>query len=344
MWKNILTMKKVLLTLGVLLSLTSCEDWGKNPEPQPEEKVISGQLTEDTYWYSDTTYEMAGKVVVGDGVKLTIEAGTRILARDGQGSLSTALIVARGGMIDAQGTADNPIVFTSVYDNGDNLDVSDQGLWGGVVILGNAPISADATEASIEGIPVNEGYGLYGGQNPHDNSGIFKFVSIRHAGTLLGDGNELNGLTLGGVGDGTTISDIEVVANLDDGIEFFGGTVDCQNLIVWGQGDDAFDIDQSYDGTITNFLAICTADSDHALEIDGGEGTMNNPFRMEYGTVYSPDTAQIHIRDGAEGYISLSGVYNVEHDSGTNVTVEDLVVGVNEMLFEWTYSYSNGAF
>ena len=122
-------MKKVLLTLGVLLSLTSCEDWGKSPEPQPEEKVISGQLTEDTYWYSDTTYEMTGRVVVSDGVKLTIEAGTRILARDGQGSLSTALIVARGGMIDAQGTADNPIVFTSVYDNGDNLDVSDQGLW-----------------------------------------------------------------------------------------------------------------------------------------------------------------------------------------------------------------------
>lgn len=337
-------MKKVLLTLGVLLSLTSCEKWGKNPEPQPEEKVISGLLTEDTYWYSDTVYEMAGRVVVDSGVTLTIEPGTLIKSRDGQGSLSTALIVSRGGNIMAEGTSEEPIVFTSIYDNGDNLDVTDQGLWGGIVILGYSPISADATEALIEGLPANESFGIYGGSNPHDNSGTFKFVSIRHAGTLLGDGNELNGLTLGGVGDGTTISDIEVVANLDDGIEFFGGTVDCQNLIVWGQGDDAFDIDQSYDGTITNFLAICTEDSDHALEIDGGEGVMNNPFRMEYGTVYSPNVAEIHIRDGAKGYISLSGVYNVEADSATDVTIDDLVIGVNEMLFDWTYSYENGAF
>ena len=256
--------------------MTSCEERGNKPEPQ--EKIVTGLLSEDTYWYSDTVYEMAGKVVVDNGVKLTIEAGTIIKSRDGQGSLSTALIVSRGGMIDAQGTADDPIIFTSVYDNGSNLDESDKGLWGGVVILGNAPISADANEALIEGLPANETYGVYGGQNPHDNSGILKFVSIRHAGTLLGDGNELNGLTLGGVGDGTTISDIEVVANLDDGIEWLGGTVDCQNLIVWAQGDDAFDIDQSYDGTISNFLAICDLDSEPALEIDGGEGNMKHPF------------------------------------------------------------------
>jgi len=334
-------MKKIILGILLTLSIVSCKT---NTEPQPEEKVISGLLTEDTYWYSDTIYEMAGRVVVDSGVVLNIEPGTIIKARDGQGSLSTALIVARGGMINAEGTPQNPIVFTSIYDNGDNLDVSDQGLWGGIVILGNAPISADATEALIEGLPANETFGLYGGQNHHDNSGVLKYVSIRHGGTLLGDGNELNGLTLGGVGDGTTISDIEVVGNLDDGIEWFGGTVDCQNLIVWGQGDDAFDIDQSYDGTITNFMAICTADSDHALEIDGGEGTMNNPFRMEYGTLYSPDTAQVHLRDGAKGYISIAGIFNVEADAGTDVVVDSLVIGVDEMIFDWTYSYSKGAY
>src|SRR6056300_458105 len=312
-------MKKILLFAVMAVALTSCEKWfGNGPtDPTSENIVVSGMLTEDTHWFSDSTYEIAGKVVVDSGVTLTIDAGTTILAREGQGSLSSALIVARGGMVMAEGTAENPIVFTSVLSEETDLDETDMGLWGGIVVLGYAPISADAVPANIEGVPVNDGFGLYGGMNPHDNSGVLNYVSIRHAVTLLGDGNELNGLTLGGVGDGTTISDIEVVANLDDGIEFFGGTVDCQNLIVWGQGDDAFDIDQSYDGTITNFLAICTADSDHALEIDGGEGTMNNPFRMEYGTVYSPDTAQIHIRDGAEGYISLSGVYNVEHDSGT---------------------------
>ena len=334
-------MKKLILSIGVLFSLTACET--KTTEPTIEEKVISGLITEDTHWYSDTVYEIAGRVVVGDGVELTIDAGTTIKARDGQGSLSSALIVSRDGMIKAEGTSENPIIFTSIYDMGDNLDESDKGLWGGVVILGKAPISADASEALIEGLPANEEWGIYGGMNPHHNSGVFKFVSIRHAGTLLGDGNELNGLTLGGVGDGTTISDVEVVGNLDDGIEFFGGTVDCQNLIVWAQGDDAFDIDQSYDGTITNFIAICNSDSDHALEIDGGEGMMNNPFRMENGILMSNDVAEVHIRDYAKGYVEFYGEANVVKDSGTSVEVTILTEMFDASIFDWTMSKEKGA-
>jgi hypothetical protein len=333
-------MKRLILSIGVLLTIVSCKPTTNNTI---NEKVISGLISEDTHWYSDTIYEIAGRVVVSDGVELTIDAGTTIKARDGQGSLSSALIVARGGMINAVGTSDNPIVFTSIYDEG-QLDESDKGLWGGVVILGNAPISADATEALIEGLPANEEWGTYGGMNPHDNSGKLQFVSIRHGGTLLGDGNELNGLTLGGVGDGTTISDVEVVANLDDGIEFFGGTVDCQNLLVWAQGDDAFDIDQSYDGTITNYLAICDSDSDHALEIDGGEGTMNNPFRMEVGTLIDMTGVEVHIRDGATGYIEFYGEANVVQDSGTSVQVVNLTEGVDVSLFDWTWTKEKGGF
>jgi len=333
-------MKKLILSIGVLLSIVSCRP---TTNDTIDEKVISGLLTEDTHWYSDTIYEIVGRVVVGDGVELTIDAGTTIQARDGQGSLSSALIVSRDGMIKAEGTYDNPIIFTSIYDTGDNLDESDKGLWGGVVILGRAPISADATEALIEGLPADEEWGIYGGMNPHHNSGVFKFVSIRYAGTLLGDGNELNGLTLGGVGDGTTISDVEVVGNLDDGIEFFGGTVDCENLIVWAQGDDAFDIDQSYDGTITNFIAICDENSDHALEIDGGEGTMNNPFRMENGILMSNDDAEVHIRDFAKGYVEFYGEANVVQDSGTSVEVQTLTQMFDTSIFGWTMSKEKGA-
>ena len=263
-------MKRLFVyAVAVAALLSSCKT--TEPNPQPEEKIVTGLITEDTYWYADTVYEMAGKVVVEEGATLFIEAGTTILARDGQGSLSTALVIAQGGKIEAVGTADAPIVFTSVYDQG-QLDESDQGLWGGIVVLGYAPISADATPANIEGVPVNEGWGLYGGEDASDNSGTLKYVSIRHAGTLLGDGNELNGLTLGGVGNGTVIDNIEVVGNLDDGIEFFGGTVDASNLLVWAQGDDAFDIDQAYAGTVSNFVNVEDADSDHALEIDGPEG------------------------------------------------------------------------
>ena len=332
-------MKRFLIyAAATALVLTSCKK--PEPTPQPEEKIITGLITEDTYWYADTVYEMAGKVVVEEGATLFIEAGTRVLARDGQGSLSTALIIAQGGKIEAVGTAQAPIVFTSIYDQG-QLDESDQGLWGGIVILGKAPISADATPSLIEGIPANVGYGEYGGTDATDNSGVLKYISIRHAGTLLGDGNELNGLTLGGVGSGTVVDNIEVVGNLDDGIEFFGGCVDATNLLVWAQGDDAFDIDQAYAGTISNFVNIEGADSDHALEIDGPEGNYSDTFIMENGILISTDSVECHFRDGAEGLVSFEGTANVVADSGTNVTVT-LLQDVVMPDFSWTFTYAKG--
>jgi len=334
-------MKRFLIyAAAAALVLTSCKK--PEPTPQPEEKIITGLITEDTYWYADTVYEMAGKVVVEEGATLFIEAGTRVLARDGQGSTSTALIVAQGGKIIAEGTAQAPIVFTSIYDTGNNLDETDQGLWGGIVILGKAPISADAVPSLIEGIPANLGYGEYGGYDSLDNSGVCKYISIRHAGTLLGDGNELNGLTLGGVGSGTVIDNIEVVGNLDDGIEFFGGTVNASNLLVWAQGDDAFDIDQAYGGTISNFVNIEGADSDHALEIDGPEGNYSDTFVMENGILISTDGVEVHIRDFAEGAVSFEGAANVVADSGTNVAVT-VLQGVVMPDFSWTFTYSKGA-
>lgn len=329
-------MKKGFL-LAAIAAVVAC----KPTEPvENKDKVVTGLITEDTYWYADTAYEMAGKVVVEEGATLFIEAGTTIQARDGQGSVSTALIIAQGGKIEAVGTPQAPIVFTSIYDQG-QLDESDQGLWGGIVILGKAPISADATPSLIEGIPANVGYGEYGGTDATDNSGVLKYISIRHAGTLLGDGNELNGLTLGGVGSGTVIDNIEVVGNLDDGIEFFGGCVDASNLLVWAQGDDAFDIDQAYAGTISNFVNVEGADSDHALEIDGPEGNYSDTFIMENGILISTDSVEVHIRDGAEGVVSFEGAANVVADSGTNVTVtvlQDVVMPD----FSWTFTYSKG--
>ena len=329
--------KGFLLAAIAAVVVTSC----KTTEPvENKDKVVTGLITEDTYWYADTAYEMAGKVVVEDGATLFIEAGTTIQARDGQGSVSTALIIAQGGKIEAVGTPQAPIVFTSIYDQG-QLDESDQGLWGGIVILGKAPISADATPSLIEGIPANVGYGEYGGTDATDNSGVLKYISIRHAGTLLGDGNELNGLTLGGVGSGTVIDNIEVVGNLDDGIEFFGGCVDASNLLVWAQGDDAFDIDQAYAGTISNFVNVEGADSDHALEIDGPEGNYSDTFIMENGILISTDSVEVHIRDGAEGVVSFEGAANVVADSGTNVTVT-ILQDVVMPDFSWTFTYSKG--
>ncbi len=259
--------------------------------------VVSGAITSNQTWTADKIYELSGKVVVENGVTLTIEPGTIIKGRTGTGTLASALIIAQGGKINAVGTASQPIIFTSVLDNiqvgqfsGTNLDETDNGKWGGVIILGYAPISAQNGDvlSQIEGIPVTDAFGAFGGSNPTDNSGILSYVSIRHGGALIGAGNEINGLTLGGVGSGTTISNIEVVGNLDDGIEFFGGTVNVSNVIVGHQGDDGLDIDMNYAGTIDNFIVVNGFLSDEALEIDGPEGTtnINGLFTIQNGNTY----------------------------------------------------------
>lgn len=335
--------RNLLIIASIVMMGASCE---KNPGPNPVEGniVVSGHLTEDTHWVSDSTYEMVGKVVVDSGVTLTIDSCTTILAREGQGSSASALIVARGGKIMAEGTESCPIIFTSVLSEEVTLDETDMGLWGGIVILGNAPISADASPANIEGVPVNEDYGLYGGDDQTDNSGVFTYVSIRHAGALIGDGNELNGLTLGGVGRGTTISNIEVVANLDDGIEFFGGCVNASNLIVWAQGDDAFDVDQGWFGVVNNYVNVEGTESDHGLELDGGEGSTNPYFRFECGTFLSTDGVEFHFRDLAFGsvqYDYMMGTANIEADSATSVLI-DATIGADTSVFGWTMTSENG--
>ncbi len=264
--------------------------------------VISGSITSDVTWSSENFYELAGKVVVENGATLTIEPGTIIKGREGTGSLAAALIVARGSKIEACGTADEPIIFTSVLDNieigqkvGTNLSETTNELWGGLIILGAAPISAKDgdTEAQIEGIPGDETYGLYGGSDPMDDSGSLCYVSLRHGGALIGDGNEINGITLGGVGAGTTINNIEVVANLDDGVEFFGGTVSATNVIVTYQGDDAIDLDMNYSGTIKNVMVIHGGpDTDEAFEIDGPENSTHTDgkFLIQDATAIAIDT------------------------------------------------------
>lgn len=262
--------------------------------------VKAGMLTANEKWTANNIYQLAGKVVVDAGVTLEIEPGTIIKGQQGIGSLASALIVARGGKIMAMGTADKPIVFTSVQDNistgqkaGTNLNELDQGLWGGVLILGYAPGSfkGDVKEVQIEGIPAGDTYGLYGGEDPEDNSGVFQYVSIRHGGALIGEGNEINGLTLGAVGSGTVINNVEVVANVDDGVEYFGGTVNTENILVWAQGDDGLDIDQAYSGTISNSVVILGNNSDHGLEIDGPEGSLEGRYTLNNITLIgNPET------------------------------------------------------
>lgn len=292
-------MKKILSLLifaTVSMSFVGCDD-DENviPENVNDNQVVTGLIEENQTWTSDKVYELDGRVIVADGVTLTIEPGTIIKGREGQGVSASSLMIARGAKLNAIGTAEKPIIFTSILDDikvgeleGATLTENDRGKWGGLVILGKAPISySGALEAQIEGVPAEESLGLYGGSLSTDNSGTIRFVSIRHGGTEISGGSEINGLTLGGVGSGTVISDIEIFANSDDGIELFGGTVNVSNLLVSHQGDDGIDIDQAYAGTVDGFTVVHAGDTDKGLEIDGPEGTENasGMFTLRNGNV-----------------------------------------------------------
>ena len=346
-------MKKLLVLALAVVSLTSCEKWWNKPEPPVvkdwEGTLVNMDIDSNTTWYSDSIYTLQGRVSVINGATLTIQPGCLIKAQSGVGAVASSLVIARGSKIMAQGTAGAPIIFTSVIDSigvgelvSPNLDEDVQGLWGGVVILGYAPISANAVPLQIEGIPSSDASGLYGGTDSLDNSGVFSYVSIRHGGTNIGSGNELNGLTLGGVGSGTIIDNIEIVANQDDGIEFFGGCVNAENLLVWAHGDDGLDIDQGYSGLIQNYIVLEGGNSDHALELDGGEGPWNASFSMWAGSLISTDGSEVHCRDGAMGFIQFSGDANIELDSGTQMVVDTLHSGAQLMEFDWTLTHAKG--
>lgn len=324
--------------VAVLGFATGCSDDGPDgpvPVEPGEELSKSGILTENETWTANNVYILDGKVVVDEGITLTIEAGTIIKAEKGQEASASALVVDQGGKLIANGTAEAPIIFTSVDDNiepgqkaGTSLDEKATGLWGGVIVLGRAPISvdADAETAHIEGIPVNEPYGQYGGDQPNDNSGSLKFVSIRHGGITIGQDNEINGLTLGGVGSGTVIQNIEIVGNQDDGIEWFGGTVNSSNLLTWAHGDDGLDVDQEYTGTISNAVVIQGDEPGSAFELDGPEGTTaGTPFIMKDITVFAngKNALVADLRDGVLVEFENILVLNPGAESSVNINGAD---------------------
>jgi hypothetical protein len=278
---------------------------------EPTTIRVTSNITANTTWVTGKTYILGARIFVVAPAKLTIQKGVIVKGEAGTGANATALVIARGAQIDAQGTATEPIIFTSVADEiapgqiaGTNLEPTVEGLWGGLIVLGRAKCSfaGDVTELAIEGIPATDTNGLYGGTNDADNSGILKFISIRHGGSLIGASNEINGLTLGGVGSGTVIENVEVVANQDDGIEWFGGTVSVKNALIWNSGDDAVDTDQSWAGTLDNFIVISGVNTDHALEIDGPEGTYNAAHTVKNGSVKGhPSTEFGDFRSAARG-------------------------------------------
>jgi len=225
-----------------------------------------GELNANQTLTCDKIYTLDQKIYVPNGITLTIMPGVVI---KGASALlpanATGLIVERGGKIMADGTQACPIVFTSVADAMDgNYSLTNVGDWGGIVLLGKATnnlITTNAYSGGVNGVGFVEGFSaanprdLYGAgdlafptNDDNDNSGILRYVSIRHAGALIADANELNGLSLGSVGRGTTIEHLEIIASADDNIEFFGGTVNVKYITTLFGNDDMFDYDLGWKG------------------------------------------------------------------------------------------------
>lgn len=327
-------MKKILLfTLIACAGLTACKKKGctdptannYNADAEKDdgtctydntvetEVIVSSNITANTTWTSDKIYILASRVAVESGATLTIEAGTIIKGQAGTGANATCLLIAKGGKLMAQGTASSPIIFTSIADEivqgqiqSPNLDPTLNGLWGGLIVLGDAPISASNASIQIEGIPASDPNGLYGGSNASDNSGTIQYVSIRHGGANIGEGNEINGLTLGGVGNGTTIDHIEIVSNQDDGVEWFGGTVNVSHVVVLNTGDDAIDTDQGWSGTLNNVIVINPGDE--CFELDGPEGSLLASHTIENAHVSANDASGLVDLDD-NSLLSLGNMY-----------------------------------
>ncbi|MEM6264597.1 MAG: hypothetical protein AAGI38_18945 [Bacteroidota bacterium] len=326
-----------MLVLVSMVAFTSCDnDDDGDPDTPDTSNVITddGSGTGTTTWTADKEWILDGFVFVNSGQTLTIEAGTVIKGKPGQGADASALIVARGGKLIANGTAANPIIFTAEEDDvnePNDIPANTTGLWGGLIVLGNAPLNSDPGSTQIEGIPETETRGLYGGNAANDNSGVFKYISIRYGGTNIGAGNEINGFTLGGVGSGTEIDYVEVIFNADDGIEFFGGNPNAKHLAVAFVGDDSFDYDEGYDGkgqfwfTVQN--STVAGGSDRCGEHDGGTSPeTGEPFATPeiYNATYIGRGAgegkrTITFRDNAGGTYANS--IFVEQDRGIDVEI-----------------------
>lgn len=219
-----------------------------NPEPtNPETVQVTADISGDTTWKTGTTYVLTKHIFVESGT-LTIEKGVTVKGMDG-----SSLVITREARINAVGTAEQPIVFTSAKDVG----AREAGNWGGVVLLGKADLNIpDVTEQSIEGFVVgSDQRTLYGGGDDAHDCGTLKYVRIEFAGFKLLNNSELNGLTLGACGSATEVDYVQVHRGLDDGVEMFGGTANLKHVLVTLTDDDGLDWDYGYRGNV-QFLIV----------------------------------------------------------------------------------------
>ncbi len=307
-----------------------------------ENLELKGDFDEDVTLIAGNTYKITGEVNFLEGTTLTIPAGTTLYGSTG----ASYLAINRGAMIDAQGTSSEPIIFTSAEDIAGTNTGNEQGQWGGLTILGQS--TNNKGERTYEA-----GTQLYGPKDgvtiENDDSGTLSYVAIKYSGFEVEQDKELNGLSLGSVGSGTTINNIAIIGSADDGIEFWGGTVDVNGLYIYNAGDDSIDTDQGYVGTLSNVYAeqniVDDETGSRVIEADSFDTsaagtpvatpTLENAIlksvgravRLREGTQYVFDNVQIIVDSSTD--TSVEAIRVSDTGIGTGATVSGLAIKNN---------------
>jgi hypothetical protein len=346
-------MKKTFLTLGIAAALfTSCES-DDTPDivindnstvnnttingpgtgtPGGEVVNLSGVYTQDLTLDADTDYLITGPVLMASGTTLTVPAGKTIQVQPV--GVNAYIAIQQGARINAAGSANAPIVFTSSASN------PGAGDWGGLVMCGRGPINS--TAVGSEDTATSEVGGLsYGGNVEADNSGILQYVRIEYAGGAIDGNAELNGLSLYAIGNGTIIDHIQIFEGSDDGIEFFGGTVDVSQVVVVNSEDDSIDWTEGYTGTLTDVYIQHGTNHDKAFECDGynvdfsNEGGYFSAPNVNNVTVVANDPSEaFRLRAGSQGLftnvlvIGFDEAFDLDGDTGDNPTGQGVLDGL----------------
>lgn len=251
---NFKTESKIAMVLcGMLALATSCEKSSNDPNNE-DDNLLSGELTENRTLQRGQTYYLNGGYHVKAGATLYIEPGVTVIAKDD--NIVDYILIEQGAKIDAQGTANEPIVLTS--------ERKEHGAWGGVHICGYAPINVKGTVSKSE-----IGDAPYGGDNANDNSGVLRYIRLEYAGYSFSEEKEANGFTFYGVGNGTVAEYLEAYKGSDDGFEWFGGTLNCKYLVSYDNTDDLFDWTEGWSGKGQFWIGVQkSAECDCLLECD----------------------------------------------------------------------------
>lgn len=298
---------------------------------------LSGVYTQDLSLDTNIQYIVNGPVLMAAGTTLTVPAGMTVKAAPV--GVNAYIAIQQGARIIANGTANNPIVFTS------NAATPSTGDWGGLVVCGSASINSTAI-GSTETSTTEVGGLSYGGNTDEDDSGSLEYVRIEYAGGAIDGNSELNGLSLYAVGNGTNIDYVQIYQGSDDGVEFFGGTVNVSHLSVVGSEDDSVDWTEGYVGTLTDVYVEHTASHDKAFECDG----YNTDFSNAGGYFSAPNITNVTIvgaNDGGEAIRLRAGTqgiftnvlisdfaegFDLDGDSGDNPTGQGVLDGVLQVI------------